>query len=403
MKIKFFLKQLAQGKARLKYFVHNTAQIERKELVIIKNNAQIMEYVIIRTDTNPIVIGENTCIHPYTVIYGGSGVTIGDNVVIAPHCMLSGGNHDYLQTEQPMRFAGIISKGPIVIEDDVWIGAHVTLTDGITIGRGAVVAANSVVTKDVAPYDIVAGVPAIKIANRKFPKAPISVGTHNEQNRIDWVKRKLHEIPDGWRILDAGAGEQFYRQFCSHLRYVAQDFAKYDGLGDGNGLQMGKWEYGNLDIISDITNIPEPDQSFDAVLCTEVFEHLPNPIEAVKEFSRLLKPGGRLILTAPFCSLTHFAPYHYYTGFNRYYYEKFLPEFGLRIKEMTENGNLFEYIAQELRRMPSLFDKYCGEEMRTHEKAAAETIVAMLERMSRRDKGSGEILNHGFHVLAIKE
>jgi len=64
-----------------------------------------------------------------------------------------------------------------------------------------------------------------------------------------------------------------------------------------------------VDVISDITSIPLPDASFDACLCTEVLEHLPHPIEALRELARLLRPGGRLILTAPFCSLTHFSPH----------------------------------------------------------------------------------------------
>ena len=117
---------------------------------------------------------------------------------------------------------------------------------------------------------------------------------------------------------------------------MSQDFAQYDGKGDGMGMHKGGWDQSNLDIISDITAIPEPDASFDAIMCVEVFEHLPEPIKAIQEFARLLKPGGLLILTAPFCSLTHLAPYHFYTGFNRYFYEKHLPANGFRIIELQE-------------------------------------------------------------------
>ena len=143
----------------------------------------------------------------------------------------------------------------------------------------------------------------------------------NEQSRINWVTAVLEKIPAGWVILDAGAGEQQYKKFCTHLKYVSQDFAAYNPVSNEQGLQMGSWNYGELDIVSDITNIPRADGSFDAILCTEVFEHIPDPIAALKEFSRLLRPGGVLIITAPFCSMTHFAPFHFATGFNKYFYE----------------------------------------------------------------------------------
>jgi len=152
-----------------------------------------------------------------------------------------------------------------------------------------------------------------------------TVGIKNQYNREAWLEKTLKQIPAGSRILDAAAGELRYKRFCTHLNYVAQDFAQYDGKGDGRGLHKGSWDKSNLNIISDITVIPEHDASFDAIMCVEVFEHLPEPIKAIQEFTRLLKPGGLLILTAPFCSLTHLPPYHFYTGFNRYFYEKHLP------------------------------------------------------------------------------
>lgn len=147
--------------------IHPTAQLDRRELVRIGHKAEIQDYVIIRTHENPVVIGAFCQINPFTVIYGGSGVYIGDNVMIAPHCMIAAGDHDFRQLDRPIRFAGSLSKGPIVIEDNVWIGANCTITDGVRIGRDAVVGAGSVVTRDVAPFDIVAGVPARVIGNRK--------------------------------------------------------------------------------------------------------------------------------------------------------------------------------------------------------------------------------------------
>jgi len=149
-----------------KYFIDKTAVLEKRSLVKIGDFAEIKEYVIIKTYKNQVVIGKYSQLNPFTVIYGGSGVQIGDNVMIAPHCMIAAGNHDFSQTEKPMRFAGSISKGPIIIEDNVWIGANCIITDGVRIGKDSVIGANSVVTADVNPYDIVGGVPAKFIKNR---------------------------------------------------------------------------------------------------------------------------------------------------------------------------------------------------------------------------------------------
>jgi SAM-dependent methyltransferase len=228
-------------------------------------------------------------------------------------------------------------------------------------------------------------------------------GRQNDANRVKWLEKTLAKIPAGSRILDAGAGELRFKKFCSHLKYVAQDFAQYDGKGDSVGLQMGAWDQNRLDIICDICNIPEPDKSFDVILCVEVFEHLPNPVAAIKEFGRLLRAGGNLILTAPFCSLTHQSPFHFSTGFNRYFYEKHLPEHGLKIIEMEKNGNFFEYLAQEIWRIPSMAKRYAAKHPGPLEMFAMMIMLKMLGRFSRVDTGSSEILCYGYHVLARKE
>lgn len=231
----------------------------------------------------------------------------------------------------------------------------------------------------------------------------LTVGTKNEETRRLWVERKLAEIPDGWRILDAGAGEQQYRKFCSHLRYVSQDFAQYKPEAVKSGLQMPQWNYGKLDIVCDITKIPEPDGSFDAVISFEVLEHVPDPVKVIQELSRLVRNGGRLLLSAPFCSLTHFAPYHFSTGFNRFFYEKHLQENGFRVLEMTANGNYFEYLAQELRRVESVAGNYAGGKANKVEQWATKVILKMLQRFSDRDTGSKELLTFGLQVVAEKE
>lgn len=229
-----------------------------------------------------------------------------------------------------------------------------------------------------------------------------TVGTLNEKTRVDWIAKTLKKIPKGSKILDAGAGEQQFKKFCSHLKYVSQDFAKYNGKGDKEGLQTKIWDNSNLDIVSDITSIPVPDRSFDAVLCTEVFEHLPEPILAIKEFSRIIKKGGYLILTSPFCSLTHFSPYHYYSGFNRYFYKTHVHKYGFKIIEIKTNGNYFEYLAQEIRRISFVAKTYSKLKQNLFHKIAKIILLKHLESLSKTANGADELLCFGYHVFARK-
>jgi ubiquinone/menaquinone biosynthesis C-methylase UbiE len=228
------------------------------------------------------------------------------------------------------------------------------------------------------------------------------IGKNNETSREKWLEHMLLAVPKSSRILDAGAGTQRYRKYCNHLEYVSQDFGRYDGKGDEAALQTGEFEYGELDIVSDIASIPESDSSFDAVMCIEVLEHLPDPVQAVKEFSRLLKSNGHLIITAPFCSLTHFAPYHFCSGFNRYWFERHLPEHGFKNVRIDRNGNFFEYVAQEIYRIPSISGRYSKGRPNLLELFGMFMVQRMLSRFSRSDEGSSELLCFGYHVHARK-
>jgi acetyltransferase-like isoleucine patch superfamily enzyme len=106
-----------------------------------------------------IYIGCDSLIGEYSVIRGQGGVKIGDRVYTSPFTQIIAVNHVFDDRERPFTEQGITAEG-IVIEDDVWLGAGAIITDGVTVGQGAVVAAGAVVTKDVAPYTVVAGVPA---------------------------------------------------------------------------------------------------------------------------------------------------------------------------------------------------------------------------------------------------
>jgi SAM-dependent methyltransferase len=237
---------------------------------------------------------------------------------------------------------------------------------------------------------------------RRINSADLTTGTSNSTSRDQWVEQVLSEIPAQSKLLDAGAGEQKYRRYCTHLDYVSQDNTEYDGHGDGHGGHVESWSYGATDYICDIANIPAETASFDAILCTEVLEHLPDPIAAITELARLLRPGGILLLTAPFCSFTHFSPHFYSTGFSRNWYLYHLNALGFTEIELIPNGNFFEYVAQELRRIPIACSNYSQHYCSWRSRLAILTLLSFLQRCSLCDTGSSEYACYGWHVKAVK-
>lgn len=224
----------------------------------------------------------------------------------------------------------------------------------------------------------------------------------NLETRNEWVKDVLLNLSPNLKILDVGAGECQYKKYCSHLEYVSQDICEYDGLGNSKGLQTKEWNTSSIDIVSDITDMPIPSASFDVVLCTEVLEHVPNPVKAVNEMDRVLRPGGYMILTAPFCSLTHFAPYHYVSGYNRYFYENLLSS-NYEIVRMESNGNWFEYIIQELHRTPFVVSKYTSQSINIFEKINIFIMMNILRSYSKKQKKSEELLCFGYMCVLKKK
>ena len=150
--------------------------------IIVERNVQVLRYtknisigkkVILKEgnklcSTNleaTIKIGNNTTLGYHTMIFSSKSITIGNNCMIAPFCYLIDSNHqikkDILLNQQPM-----IAKN-IIIKDDVWLGTGVKILLGTKISKGAVVAAGSIVNKDIPAYEIHAGIPAKKIGERE--------------------------------------------------------------------------------------------------------------------------------------------------------------------------------------------------------------------------------------------
>lgn len=223
----------------------------------------------------------------------------------------------------------------------------------------------------------------------------------NANKRHEWVRNVLASLEPG-KLLDVGAGEGIYREYCQHLEYVSQDFCQYDGQGDSAGLQNQVWDTSRIDIVSDIADMPVEDDSFDYILCTEVFEHIKYPVDALKEFIRILKPGGKVIITAPFCSLTHMSPYHMYSGFNRYWYQEVMKDIGFGDIRVESNGDWYEYMKQEVKRLPFMAKRYGHSGVSFLYKGLMLPMLIVLGFLQKRSDPNDELQCFGYHVTATK-
>jgi len=174
---------------------------------------------------------------------------------------------------------------------------------------------------------------------------------NNEYQRIEWVKSELLKLKSGSKILDAGCGSQQYKKYCNHLEYFAQDFGKYNtDEVDSFAASNVPYQYGILNYTGDIWEIDEVDNKFDAILCTSVLEHIPYPERTLKEFYRLLKPEGKLILTFPSNCLRHMDPYFFSSGYSDRYMEYFLPKIGYQIEYIMPVGDYYKWLLVEIYR-----------------------------------------------------
>jgi len=140
--------------------------------VNIGDNFTLGKYAIIectgvlRNVGNSLKIGNNVGVNHYCFIGVRGNITIGNNVIFGPRVNIFSENHIFNRLDIPIKNQGIEKKDTI-IGNDVWIGASVSIMPGVKIGNGCVIAAGSVVTKDIPDFSVIAGVPAKIIKNRK--------------------------------------------------------------------------------------------------------------------------------------------------------------------------------------------------------------------------------------------
>ncbi len=159
--------------------LHPTAQISpladlepscRGTRLVVGAECRIDSFVKIKPagGTGDVVLGERVYLNSGCVLYSGHGIRIGNDVLIAANCTLAPVNHAYQRRDQLIREQGFsASRGGILIEDDVWIGANCVLLDGAVLRRGCVVGAGSVVRGELPAYSVCRGVPAVVVGERQ--------------------------------------------------------------------------------------------------------------------------------------------------------------------------------------------------------------------------------------------
>jgi virginiamycin A acetyltransferase len=142
---------------------------QRGTRVVIGAGSMVDSFVKIKPvgGMGDVVIGRQSYINSGCVLYSGHGIVIGNNVLIAANCTFAATNHAFDDIDRPMRTQGFQpSRGGIVVEDDVWIGANCVLLDGAYIERGCVIAAGSVVRTRLAAFGVYGGIPTRLIRQR---------------------------------------------------------------------------------------------------------------------------------------------------------------------------------------------------------------------------------------------
>ncbi len=127
--------------------------------IALGKGVNINDAVVINANRGFVTLGERSWLGPFCLVYGNGGVTIGRNVLVAGHTTINTVSHAAERCDIPINDQPVLT-GPVVIEDDVWIGLNAVILQGVTLGHGCIVGAGAVVTRSIAPWSIAVGVPA---------------------------------------------------------------------------------------------------------------------------------------------------------------------------------------------------------------------------------------------------
>jgi SAM-dependent methyltransferase len=176
----------------------------------------------------------------------------------------------------------------------------------------------------------------------------------NQANIDAFVHNSLQILSkkNGSHLIDVGAGKSPYRGVIESLgfKYSSHDFNQYIPKEAALGFHDKSWDYAKHDYVCDILEIPE-NQKYDVVLCTEVFEHVPDPVSAFGKISRIVKPGGSIVVSVPFMSLMHQAPHWHSSGLSPFWFENWSREFEIEIVKVIISGDYLDVLRQEIARV----------------------------------------------------
>ncbi len=200
----------------------------------------------------------------------------------------------------------------------------------------------------------------LKKINRLLKKINFFIIPYYFRERIDAEKFSIvsfmnfvsKKIRKGSIVLDAGAGSCPYKKYFSHTIYESTDFED----------AFDKSSNSKHNFICSLEDIPKPDNYYDAIINTQVLEHVENPQKVINEFYRVLKFGGKLFLTAPQGWGVHGAPYHFF-NFTNYGLESLFRNSGFNIVSIEPRGGFFWYLGKRIKTLPSyIFFQYFSRE-----------------------------------------
>ena len=130
--------------------------------IALGRGVNINDSVVINANRGFVTLGERSWLGPFCFVCGNGGVTIGRNVLVAGHTSINTVSHSIERCDIPINDQPVLT-GPVVIEDDCWIALNAVILQGVTLGRGCIVGAGAVVTKDVPDHALVVGAPARRV------------------------------------------------------------------------------------------------------------------------------------------------------------------------------------------------------------------------------------------------